>query len=175
MELLLPGSIKLLMKTKNKTFISHILVLWLGLVSLTYANEGVEKLLAKSEAPEGVIFEIATGDSGALERAIPAVQRYSDALRKKFPDLSIAVVTHGREQFALTKKNQGENASVHKKVKSLVKDKKIQVHVCETYAGWEGLSAEDFPDYVDVAAAGPVQVNDYKALGYVLIHVGGDE
>ena len=42
----------------------------------------------------------------------------------------------------------------------------IPVYVCGTYAGWRGLSDEDFPDYVNVAAAGPAQINDFVALGY---------
>jgi len=31
------------------------------------------------------------------------------------------------------------------------------------------VSAEEFPGFVDVAAAGPAQINDYRALGYILI------
>ena len=45
----------------------------------------------------------------------------------------------------------------------------MDVHVCGTHAGWFDVLPEDFPDYVDVAAAGPAQVNDYRALDYVLI------
>jgi hypothetical protein len=43
------------------------------------------------------------------------------------------------------------------------------VHVCETHAGWYGVTAEDFPDYVDVAPTGPGQINLYQELGYDLI------
>ena len=163
------------MKSTNTTLCILIAGLWLALVSLSQANEQVDSLLAQSTAPEGVIFEIATGNDDALKRAIPAVQRYSEALRKKFPKLAIAVVTHGSEQFSLTKNNSKQYADVHKQVQSLVQKSNISVHVCETYAGWKGIEAEDFPDYIDVAAAGPVQVNDYKALGYELIIVDGDE
>lgn len=163
------------MKNAYKTLLLLIAGLYMALSSTVYANEQVEALLAHPSPPEGVIFEIATGDDDALKRAIPAIQRYSEALRKKFPGLSIAVVTHGREQFSLTKENSKEYEEVHKQVKSLVKNSNISVHVCETYAGWKGLEAEAFPDYIDVAAAGPVQVNDYRALGYKLIIVDGDE
>lgn len=37
------------------------------------------------------------------------------------------------------------------------------------HASWRGNVPEDFPDYVDVAAAAPAKVNDYRALGYVVI------
>ena len=45
----------------------------------------------------------------------------------------------------------------------------VPVHVCETHAGWYGVEASDFPDYVDVAPTGPGQINLYKELGYTLI------
>ena len=78
-------------------------------------------------------------------------------------------MTHGREQFALTQKKQASNQAEHQIVKSLTQDEHIPVHVCGTYAGWRGLHPEDFPAYVDVAAAGPAQINDYKSLGYLLL------
>jgi predicted ATPase len=28
---------------------------------------------------------------------------------------------------------------------------------------------EDFPDYINVSAAGPIQINDYEELGYELV------
>jgi hypothetical protein len=31
------------------------------------------------------------------------------------------------------------------------------------------MTAEDFPDYVDVAPSGPAQINQYRELGYVVI------
>lgn len=175
MELIYSFAIEQTMKTKNVTLLFIATSLFMGLFSHAQANEKVDALLTRNSAPEGVVFEIVSGDEDTLERAIPAVQRYSEALRKKFPGLAIAVVSHGNEQFSLTKNNRKQYADVHNRVKSLVNDKHITVHICDTYAGWQGISAEDFPDYIDVAAAGPVQINDYKALGYELIVVNGDE
>ena len=51
----------------------------------------------------------------------------------------------------------------------LVTDRDVDIHVCGTHAGWFDVLPEDFPDYVDVSATGPAQVNDYRALDYVLI------
>lgn len=164
-----------LMKKISHTLGISILTLCLGLYSFAYANEKVDGLLAQATPPEGVVFEIASGDINTLKLAIPAIQRHSDALRKKFPDLSIAVVSHGREQFSLTRNNDKKYAQVHQGVQSLVKNSHISVYVCETYAGRKGLDAADFPDYIDVAAAGPAQINDYVSLGYVLIRIRGDE
>ena len=127
----------------------------------------LQDILAMTEAPEGVVIEIATSDNTGLRWALPKAQDYIKQLRERFPGLPISIVTHGREQFALTKKNQKENQAEHNAVQSLLKDNKVQLHVCGTYAGWRGLTEEDFPDYVDVAAEGPAQVNDYIAVGYV--------
>jgi len=48
-------------------------------------------------------------------------------------------------------------------------EKNIHVHVCGVHASWRSMTAEDFPDYVDVAPSGPAQINQYRTLGYVVI------
>jgi intracellular sulfur oxidation DsrE/DsrF family protein len=126
----------------------------------------LDEVLALKEEPDGVVIEIVTGTSDALKWALPESQGYIAELKKRFPDMPIAIVTHGREQFALTKKNQAKNKKVHSLTQALKKEG-IQLHVCGTYAGWEGLTDEDFPEYVDVSAAGPAQINDYKAVGFL--------
>jgi intracellular sulfur oxidation DsrE/DsrF family protein len=63
---------------------------------------------------------------------------------------------------------QVENMEIHQQVQALVAED-VPVHVCETHAGWYGVTAEDFPDYVDVAPTGPGQVSLYQELGYDLI------
>lgn len=130
----------------------------------------LDKVLTAKERPEGVVIEIVTGDTHGLDWALPQAQSYIRQLRQRFPDIHITIVTHGREQFALQKKQQGKQTKIHSLTKSLQKED-IQLHVCGTYAGWEGLSADDFPEYVDVAPTGPAQVNDYRALGYKLIMI----
>jgi hypothetical protein len=111
-------------------------------------NEDVEALLASTEAPHGVVFEIVEADETALEDLLPEVRDAIRKIRARFPDTEFAVVSHGREEFALQ-----------------------TVHVCETHAGWYGVTAEDFPDYVNVAPTGPGQVQLYEELGYELIVV----
>lgn len=125
-------------------------------------------ILTLQETPAGVIIEIVTGDDKGLTWALPKARQYIEQLRQHFPNLHIAIVTHGREQFALQKNVQAKEKKVHQLTKSLLKAN-VQLHVCGTYAGWQGLTSEDFPDYVDVAAAGPAQINDYRALGYLLV------
>lgn len=129
----------------------------------------VDRLIAQKDAPPGVVFEIVQGDAQALEWAIPEVARQAKRLRERFPKLDIAVVTHGREMFALQTDQRTQNPQVHAAVEQLAKQEGVPVHVCETYAGWKGVGAEAFPAYVNVAPAGPTQINNYRALGYVLV------
>ncbi len=133
-----------------------------------FAGESVESIIARGEAPFGVIFEIVEGDEDALERILPEIRRAIGQIRARFVDTAFAVVSHGREEFALQSRYRDEYAEVHRAVQSLVSDD-VPVHVCETHAGWYGVTAEDFPDYVDVAPTGPGQVRAYLDLGYDLI------
>lgn len=131
--------------------------------------ETVEQLLAAADEPEGVVFEVVSGDKGLLKSLLPSIIKDIQRLRQRYPELPVAVVTHGSEQFALLNKNRDKSAETHSLVKQLISQHQIEVHVCGTYAGWKGYDEEDFPDYVDVAAAGPVQINDYVKLGYSVI------
>ena len=135
---------------------------------LVQANDTVEELLARAEPPHGVVFEIVEADEDALEDLLPQVRTAIEKIRARFPDTEFAVVSHGREEFALQTQYQVEQAEIHQQVQSLVAED-VPVHVCETHAGWYGVSAEDFPDYVNVAPTGPGQVRLYEELGYELI------
>jgi intracellular sulfur oxidation DsrE/DsrF family protein len=132
------------------------------------ANEDVDALLARTESPHGVVFEIVEADEAALEALLPLVSDSIKKIRARFPETEFAVVSHGREEFALQTQYQGEHAEIHQQVQALVAAD-VPVHVCETHAGWYGVTAEDFPDYVDVAPTGPGQVRLYQELGYELI------
>jgi len=133
----------------------------------------IDRLLGAENPPEGVVFEIVTGDEDALEWALPQVKRAIDRLRQRFPDLPVAVVTHGEEMFALETGVRDSYTEVHDTVRSLLADD-VTVHACGTFAGWRGLAEEHFPDYVNLSAAGPAQINDYRALGYTVIVVTDD-
>jgi intracellular sulfur oxidation DsrE/DsrF family protein len=147
-------------------------LLTLTLPGCARADTQFDDVLAFEDAPPGVVFEIATGGDDALEAILPPVQTMISRLRMRFADMPIAVVTHGREQFALQTTQQQREPKVHSITRAL-RDEGVTVHVCGTFAGWRGLGAEDFPDYVDVSAAGPAQVNDYRALDFVVIKITG--
>jgi intracellular sulfur oxidation DsrE/DsrF family protein len=142
-----------------------ILLSSLGAVS---ANEDVDALLARSESPHGVVFEIVEADEAALEELLPQVRDAIEKIRSKFPETEFAVVSHGKEEFALQTKYQTELTEIHQQVQSLVAED-VPVYVCETHAGWYGVSAADFPAYVNVAPTGPGQIKLYEELDYELI------
>ena len=132
------------------------------------ANADVERLLARQESPQGVVFEIVEADESALEKLLPLVREAIERIRARFPETEFAVVSHGREEFALQSQYQGVHVQIHQQVQALVADD-VPVYVCETHAGWYGVSAEDFPEYVNVAPTGPGQISLYEELGYELI------
>lgn len=142
-----------------------VALIFLGQAS---ANSDVDNFLAQSTTPDGVVFEIVESDKSALEYLLPRVREAITKIRKKFPDTDFAVVSHGREEFALQTRYQTEQSEIHNAVLSLVAED-VPVYVCETHAGWYGVSADDFPDYVEVAPSGPGQINLYLELGYQLI------
>jgi hypothetical protein len=133
------------------------------------AADTVAALLAADEAPPGVVFEIVSDDEDALVELLPALKTDIERLRARFPDLPVAIVTHGTEQFALVTENRATAPELHALTEELVTTRDVDLHVCGAHAGWYDVLPGDFPDYVDVAAAGPAQINDYRALDYVLI------
>jgi len=149
-----------------------LLLALLGLPCLASSQDDVEKILAMRTPPFGVVFEIAESDEQALRWAIPEVNGYVKKLRDRFPDIGIAVVTHGNEQFALMTAQRSSNQSVHDGVAALMKNN-VQVHVCGSNAANHGIKPEDFPDYVDVSPAGPVEIRNYQSMDYQLVRVRG--
>ena len=73
-----------------------ILTVLLLLLSATSAwSSDVNTLLSEKEAPPGVVFEIVSDEPDLLARLMPAVKKDIKKLRDRFPDLPIAIVTHG--------------------------------------------------------------------------------
>ena len=142
--------------------------LLLGFVSLNVnaESESLEHLLESKSAPPGVVIEILTHDTSGLDWALPRAQDAIRQLRQRFAALPVVIVSHGREEFALTRSQAKKRSSMHQLVKQLAKEDNVQVQVCGAHAEMHDITPEDFPEYVNVTASGPAQINDYKALGY---------
>lgn len=148
-----------------KTLVKIIILTTILLPGILPA-ETLDEILAMSEEPTGIVVEVVESGPDDLEEIIPEIQAATRELRKRFPDLPVAVVSHGYEQFALTKKNIKGYPELETGVKDLV-DGEIDVHVCGTHASWYGITPEDYPEYIDVSAVGPAQINDYINIGYI--------
>ena len=136
--------------------------------SATAGQAAVDALLQRANPPAGVVFEVATGDSRALESLLPLAAAEAARLRARFPGLPIAVLTHGSEQFALLAQARDEAAPTHAAVRSLVAAD-VPVQVCGNHAGLRGLGADDFPDYVEVASSATTELAAYRARGFEVI------
>lgn len=135
------------------------------------AFEELKNILSYDKAPIGVVIEITSGDKLYLEKIITELNTDIQALRNKFSNISIAIVSHAKESLLLTEKEAIAHPGLHNKIKSLSESGDTTIHVCGTYASWFNVTEEEFPDYVNVSPAGPVQVDDYIELGYLHIEL----
>lgn len=132
----------------------------------------VDQLLAEQTAPAGVVFEIVEWEDDALASAIPNTIQQIQALRQRFPELPVAVVSHGQEQFALMHKAENAYPEIHQLVKTLDTDHGVEIELCLGHAHMKGYDATDFPDYVSIDGSGPARIADYQSQGYQLVIVG---
>ncbi|MCB1864950.1 MAG: DsrE family protein [Chromatiales bacterium] len=129
-----------------------------------------ERVLNAAAPPPGVVFEVVQSREDDIRWALPLVADRARRLRERFPELAVAVVFHGKEEFALMRDRAERYPEAHAEVQAL-NSAGVNVHVCETHASWYRHSAADFPDYVKVVAAGPATLNDYEALDWVRLFV----
>jgi intracellular sulfur oxidation DsrE/DsrF family protein len=126
--------------------------------------EYVNNVIEGDAQSEGVVFVIYSFDKSALRGALPRLLHYASLLRGR--GLSMAAVSHGDEMLALTRDNAQKYPGIHRDLKALVNDFGVSFHVCGSFASLNGLSEQDFPEYVDVVPFGPAQVKDYEFLGF---------
>ncbi|WP_018145413.1 MULTISPECIES: DsrE family protein [unclassified Thioalkalivibrio] len=134
-------------------------------------SAAVLELLERDKLPEGVVFEIIENDRAALSALLPEIRASVARLRERDPDYPVAVVSHGAEQFTLTRREATQHPSLHDEVEALVRDEGVNVAVCGTFAGWRGLDAEAFADFVEVADRAPDRLDDYRELGFEVIRL----
>jgi intracellular sulfur oxidation DsrE/DsrF family protein len=145
-----------------------LLLITLSILPATTLAASIDDILAMKEAPTGVVVEVIEPGAEALRQKMLKISDATRKIRQVFPELPIAVVSHGAEQFSLTSKNIKKHKSLESNVKQLVSDD-VDVHVCGTHASWYGVEPEDYPDYIDVSATGPAQINDYINTGYIML------
>ena len=154
------------MKITLKIILSFFVISTFGLFSKA---SQIEDILTLKEEPPGVVFELIESTGYAWTWAAPKIRGYVLQLREKFPDIDLAIVSHGREQFALTKKSA---SSINEEV-SILRDinrkDSIDISVCGAHSQWLNVSRENYLSFVNVADSGPALINDYKNLGFIVV------
>jgi intracellular sulfur oxidation DsrE/DsrF family protein len=149
-----------------------VLFLFLPIVSQAteYKNYEVSQIIQSAEMPEGIVFELITFEEDAWQWVAPMLEALTTQLRQKFPEIEIALVSHGSEMFDLATR---ENRHSQPEIKQLasISDSGVDIHVCGNFASYQQLGDDDFLKFVDVAPSAPTQLNDYLNLGFELIRL----
>lgn len=131
----------------------------------SYTNPDINRLLQMKESPDGVVFELISWDEHTWQWAAPMITDLRNQLKAKFPDIDVAIVSHGGEQFQLTKARQQEQPEAIAQLADLTEDG-VNLHVCGTHSSWKDVPDTAYIDIADVSPSGPAQINDYIKLGY---------
>jgi len=157
------------MKTATHWLTLMLTVLVLGWITPVVADEfqhpSVNRLLQAAEAPDGVVFEISSWDKNSWQWAAPLISSLHRQLKARFPALDVAIVSHGGEQFQLTRQRQQEQPQAIAQLAELVSEG-VNLHVCGTHSSWRNVDPSEYIEIVDVAGSAPAQINDYIKLGY---------
>ena len=130
----------------------------------------VERILMQMSPPAGVVIEVESLSPEAMSDYTQVIQTQVDALKQRYADLDVVIVSHGRELVEFAKpESSAVPSDVLQAFETMTKVQGVTIHVCAVVAGWQGKSDQDFVDFVDVSASGEAQINDYKALGYDVI------
>ena len=161
--------------TKNHMNISKFFLIplfcFFSLVATASDKQKIDNILALEETPVGVLFELIGRENGKyLPESLKKVEAYKTQLKKKFPDIKVAVVTHGAEQFELTTENSEKQSKTHDIVKRITAED-VPVHVCSNHASWRGKTEIDFPDYVLASSGAGSQMKEYEDQGYTRVTI----
>ncbi len=134
----------------------------------SFSHPAVDRLLQSSEMPDGVVIEVVSWDPNAWQWAAPMIKQMRQQLNERFPGIDIAVVSHGGEQFQLTRAKLAKSPDL---LAGLVEldDQGVDFHVCGTHSEWNNVAETEYVDLINVSPSGPAQINDYRNLGYELI------
>ena len=118
----------------------HLFLIFFTLIEPRAFALSIDDLIAHNKRPTGVVIEIVSGDRTLLNTLLPGLNEDIHRLRKKYPDLPIAIVSHGQEQFMLTNNNRSEAEQTHAIVKQLTNNENIDVTI--DYFGDSDLAKE---------------------------------
>jgi len=124
-----------------------------------------------AEKPEGVLFLVMEQDEEAFNWVLPRVIHYTQQLRDKWKDLSIVVLSHGEEMFALRAEYRPLYEQMHQDVLMLVSKHDVLFQVCGSYANFSDVAPSEFPDYIDVVPFAPAEIENYRLMEFKIINL----
>jgi len=154
------------MKITLKIILSFFMISTFGLFSKA---SQIEDILTLNEEPPGVVFELIESTGYAWTWAAPKIRSYVSQLREKFPNIDLAIVSHGREQFSLTKKSTSSITEEVSILHNINKKDSVDISVCGSHSQWFNVSRENYLPFINVAESGPALINDYKNLGFIVV------
>ena len=154
------------MKITLKIILSFFMISTFGLFSKA---SQIEDILTLNEEPPGVVFELIESTGYAWTWAAPKIRSYVSQLREKFPNIDLAIVSHGREQFSLTKKSTSSITEEVSILQNINKKDSVDISVCGSHSLWFNVSRENYLPFINVAESGPALINDYKNLGFIIV------
>jgi intracellular sulfur oxidation DsrE/DsrF family protein len=156
------------MRTLTGWWLCVMLLFSASSLAADYSHPQVERLLAADRPPEGVVFELLAWDQRTWSWAAPMIADLRAQLRRKYPAVPVAIVSHGGEQFQLTRSRALQQPGAVDQLTGLVEEG-VELHVCGAHSLWQQVPLSDYLEIVDVVPSGPARVNDYVELGYTLI------
>ncbi|MEJ2405869.1 MAG: hypothetical protein P8171_16510 [Candidatus Thiodiazotropha sp.] len=133
--------------------------------------EDIRYLIARDEAPQGVLLHTREYDEDAYIWVAPRLEYYVYLLREKFPDVPVIIISHGDEMRSFTHANRVKYQRVHAAIKHMVEMLEVDFQVCGSFASYNNIDASEFPEYIIVIPSAPAAFTDYRELGYDLIEV----
>lgn len=137
----------------------------------SYPELGEVRDMVRMKRPDGVAFLVMDHDIEAYSWVLPRLEHYLRIIRDKWPDMPIAVISHGDEIFSLLWDKEEKYKEFHDKIRTLVMEDGIAFQVCGAFAALSGVDASEFADFVDVVPSAPTQISDYRFMGYKVIHL----
>lgn len=151
-----------------------IKVLFLGyiiLINATLASteDDVRELISNSSDVDGIVFEVLEFEARTWDWASDMIEKSSLLLKEYDSEIDIVVVSHGMDQFQLTKKAKILQEQSISLLENMVKNNTLSVSVCGAHSNMYGISEAAYISRVDVVDSGPATINDYRNLGYKIL------
>lgn len=140
-------------------------------IELNYPEQDLIDALLSKEQPEAIVFLVMEYDEEALTWVLPRVLHYTRKLRQRWAGLEIIILSHGDEMVALQTEYQDLYPVIHQQVKELISEYELSFQVCGTYARMSDISESQFPSYIDVVPFAPAEIENYRIMGYQMLHL----